>query len=239
MSNDSRKSLATAAPALPRNVGAHGVPLAALSSQGRALRAAHAVTAFAVAAVDATIGNAVRYAAPRAENVVCRVLRAVDVRIDPAAAPVAQRAQYAAAPRPVNPADHSADDDVLSTAVEMPREREIAYIAHADRWDFAERLLCAASRGDSEVLIESMRQTEDDRLATLSEAEVTRIMRHIDRDRMAEFGLVVARWERACATAAARGARALTASLREPVSAVADTVPMRRATTTGPAATRK
>ena len=231
MSNDSRKSLATAAPALPRNVAAHGVPLAALSSQGRARRAAHAVTAFAVAAVDATIGNAVRYAAPRAENVVCRVLRAVDVRIDPAAAPVAQRAQYAAAPRPVNPADHSADDDVLSTAVEMPREREIAYIAHADRWDFAERLLCAASRGDSEVLIESMRQTEDDRLATLSEAEVTRIMRHIDRDRMAEFGLVVARWERVCATSAARGARAITAGLREPAVAV-DTVQMRRASST-------
>jgi len=231
MSNDSRKSLATAAPALPRNVGAHGVPLAALSSQGRALRAAHAVTAFAVAAVDATIGIAVRYAAPRAGNVVRRVLRAVDVRIDPAAAPVGQRAQYAAAPRPVNPADHSADDDVLSTAVEMPREREIAYIAHADRWDFAERLLCAASRGDSEVLIESMRQTEDDRLATLSEAEVTRIMRHIDRDRMAEFGLVVARWERVCATSAARGARAITAGLREPAVAV-DTVQMRRASST-------
>ena len=231
MSNDSRKSLATAAPALPRNVGAHGVPLAALSSQGRALRAAHAVTAFAVAAVDATIGNAVRYAAPRAGNVVRRVLRAVDVRIDPAAAPVAQRAQYAAAPRPVNPADHSADDDVLSTAVEMPREREIAYIAHADRWDFAERLLCAASRGDSEVLIESMRQTEDDCLATLSDAQVTRVLRHIARDRMAEFGLVVARWERACATAAARGARAITAGLREPAVAV-DTVQMRRASST-------
>ena len=231
MSNDSRKSLATAAPALPRNVAAHGVPLAALSSQGRALRAALAVSRFAVAAVDATIGTAVRYAAPRAGNVVRRVLRAVDVRIDPAAAPVAQRAQYAAAPRPVNPADHSADDDVLSTAVEMPREREIAYIAHADRWDFAERLLCAASRGDSEVLIESMRQTEDDRLATLSEAEVTRIMRHIDRDRMAEFGLVVARWERVCATSAARGARAITAGLREPAVAV-DTVQMRRASST-------
>jgi hypothetical protein len=120
---------------------------------------------------------------------------------------------------------------VLSTAVEMPREREIAYIAHADRWDFAERLLCAASRGDSEVLIESMRQTEDDRLATLSEAEVTRIMRHIDRDRMAEFGLVVARWERVCATSAARGARAITAGLREPAVAV-DTVQMRRASST-------
>jgi hypothetical protein len=231
MSNDSRKSLATAAPALPRNVGAHGVPLAALSSQGRALRAAHAVTAFAVAAVDATIGTAVRYAATRAGNVVRRVLRAVDVRIDPAAAPVAQRALHAATPRPVNPADHSADDDALSAAVEMPREREIAYIAHADRWDFAERLLCAASRGDSEVLIESMRQTEDDRLATLSEAEVTRIMRHIDRDRMAEFGLVVARWERVCATSAARGARAITAGLREPAVAV-DTVQMRRASST-------
>ena len=231
MSNDSRKSLATAAPALPRNVGAHGVPLAALSSQGRALRAAHAVTAFAVAAVDATIGNAVRYAATRAGNVVRRVLRAVDVRIDPAAAPVAQRALHAATPRPVNPADHSADDDALSAAVEMPREREIAYVAHADRADFADRLLCAAGRGDSEVLIESMRQTEDDRLATLSEAQVARVMRHITRDRMAEYGLVVARWERVCATSAARGARALTASLREPVAAV-DTVRMRRASST-------
>ena len=227
MSNDSRKSLATAAPALPRNVGAHGVHLAALSSQGRALRAAHAVSAYAVAAVDATLGTAIRYAAPRAGHTVLRFLRAAWVHIHPQAAPVVQRALYDAATRPVNPADHYADD----AAVELQREREIAHIAHADRWDFADRLLIAASRGDSEVLIESMRQTEDDNLATLSEGQVTRVLRHIQRDRLAEFGLVVARWERACATAAARGARAITAGLREPAVAV-DTVRMRRASST-------
>ena len=230
MSNDHRKSLAKAAPALLRNVGAHGVHLAARPSQGRALRAAHAVTAFAVAAVDATIGIAVRYAAPRAGNVVRRVLRAVWVHVDPQAAPAVQRAWYTATPRPVNPADHYVDDTVTA-AVELQREREITHIAGADRWDFAERLLCAASRGDSEVLIEGMRQTKDDRLATLSEAQVARVMRHITRDRMVEFGLVVARWERACATAAARGARAITAGLREPAVAV-DTVQMRRASST-------
>ena len=233
--SDYRKSLSASARRLPRNVGAHPVHLDALSGQSSMLRVAHAVSAYAVAAVDATLGTAIRYAAPRAANTVLRFLRAAWVHIHPQAAPVVQRALYDAATRPVNPADHYADD----AAVELQREREIAHIAHADRWDFADRLLIAASRGDSEVLIESMRQTEDDNLATLSEGQVTRVLRHIQRDRLAEFGLVVARWERVCATSAARGARALTASLREPVSAVADTVPMRRATTTGPAATRK
>ena len=232
--SDYRKSLSASARRLPRNVGAHPVHLDALSGQSSMLRVAHAVSAFAAAAVDATLGTAIRYAAPRAANTVLRFLRAAWVHIHPQAAPVVQRALYDAATRPVNPADHYADD----AAVELQREREIAHIAHADRWDFADRLLIAASRGDSEVLIESMRQTEDDNLATLSEEQVVRVMRHIDRARLAEFGLLLARWERACATSAARGARAITAGLRGAAVAV-DTVPMRRSTTTGPSATRR